>query len=47
MEELEEKRRRSTKGSIKDMRVSITSLSENKGILGLLKQENIEVSFNA
>ena len=32
------------KGSIKDMRVSITSLSENKGILELLRQENIEVS---
>lgn len=31
------------KGSLKDVRVSILSLSENKGILGLLKEENIEV----
>lgn len=34
------------KGSLKDVRVSILSLSENKGILGLLKEENIEVRFN-
>lgn len=44
IEEIGEKVRRSTKGSIKDMRVSITSLSEKKGILGPLKSDNIEVS---
>ena len=44
-QELELEMRRKRGNSIKDMRVSITGLSENKGILELLKQIDVKVSF--